>query len=302
MKRGLVSIAIILFLSNPHPIFGDPMPLSAGAALQPMTNTNVAIVKEDLSIELSYERIAVHASFTLQNQGKATSFPVGFPCEPHNAEVAGMTCRDPLRITVKGRSVLADRKVVKALGECWVWAMHFEDYAQIPMEIDYSAKIVNERYQIPLGGIFLTYYRLKTGKNWAGPIGKLTVQVKTPVETIIQVAPSGYNRRPGIIEWQFRNWEPDEDLMVVFNPMFTSRYIYRGLKSKASGDTGKHSIDRENLLKLAESFQKGMAQHKEHLTFQQQMLKWLHPIPSQGFQDVVRSSCEMMRKIADGKD
>jgi len=69
----------------------------------------------------------------------------------------------------------------------------------------------------------------------------LTIHVLTPAETIVQIAPKGYERTPGLIEWRLKDVEPAEDLCVVFDPTTTETYLQH--MSKRGAGPVQYSLD-----------------------------------------------------------
>jgi hypothetical protein len=276
-----------------HKSYADPIPLFAGKSLQALQKTNVKILEEQLSIDLSLDRMKVRAVFKFKNPGERTSFPVGFPCEPAMADMAGMSCQFPLKVQAQGKTIVPEIKSVADYGRCWVWDMRLDKDETVRLELEYSAAIVNERYSVPFAGIWFIYYPLRTGANWAGPIESLRISVSIPVETIVQIGPSGYVRSPGLVEWTLADYKPQEDLLIVLDPVQTSRYIDRGLHKKRATDS-----DKKRLLDFAESFLKEAPQFVPAYESMSKIFpRFVFP-PAQGIERTVRESYEIMRLAA----
>lgn len=270
--------------------FADPIPLLAGRPLQPLRKTAVGIVEEDLSIDVTINRLNVKAIFHLKNYGENSAFPVGFPCDPDFPDMAGMSCRSPLKVAVRGKAISTKLEPVTGYGRCWVWDMSLEKGEDVALEIGYSSEIVNERYSVPLAGIWFVYYPLRTGSNWAGSIGRLAISVSIPVDTIVQIGPAGYSRSPGLIEWHLSDYEPQEDLFVVLDPYQTSGYIDKILPIKGGAETDRRRRDA-----FGESFLAATPQIRQSYESMTRIFeRFLFP-PIQGIERVVRESCEIMR-------
>ena len=83
-------------------------PASSGQPLQALKKTNVKIVEEELNIILTLDQMKVRAVFQFKNPGGQTSFPVGLPCEPVIAGMAGINCSispESYHTGQRGRSV-----------------------------------------------------------------------------------------------------------------------------------------------------------------------------------------------------
>lgn len=292
MKKSLsiASVFLALLFSAALTSYSDPIPLLAGKPLQALTKTDVRIAHEELSVILTLDEMKVRAVLELKNPGERTSFPVGFPCESPLADMAGMNCGFPLKIKVRGKSIPAVTKHVAEYGQCWVWDMAFEKSELVRLEIEYSAPVVNERYGIPLAGIWFVHYPLRTGSNWAGPIEHLKISVSIPVETIVHAGPAGYIRKAGLLEWDLVDYEPRQDLFIVLDPHQTSRYIDAGLAKKGAPDT-----DRERTLEFAESFLKGMPQYALQYESMRGIFQDFRFPPADGIGRVVRESYDIMR-------
>jgi len=255
-KPGIVAVmAFVTALSASATAWADPLPLVAGNQLQALKKTTVRMLKEDLSIELTENTLKVRATFLFKNNGPSISLPVGFPCGQPDYEIAGMNCKSDLHVSLRGRRKVPPLKTVAKYGTCWVWDMEFGAQEEVRLDIDYSAPIVNDRYSIPLGGIYFVYYPLRTGANWDGAIGELAIHVRTPAETIVQITPKGFTRAPGLIEWRMKDAEPVQDLFVVFDPPSTGAYLWHMSERRTAPD---QSAPDAWLEKFAREFLQGL--------------------------------------------
>lgn len=272
--------------------FADPIPLLAGRPLQPLKKTTVGIVEEDLSIELTTNKLNVKAILHLKNYEESSAFPVGFPCDPDLPDMTGMSCRSPLHVAVRGKAIGTKLEAVAGYGRCWVWDMRLEKGEDVVLEIDYSSEIVNDRYSdsVPLAGVWFVYYPLRTGANWAGSIGRLTISVSIPVETIVQISPAGYTRTYGLIEWTLSDYEPMDDIFVVLDPYQTSRYISEILPKKGGAEADRRQRDA-----FGESFLAAMPEIYGSYESMASIFKRLVFPPPQGIERVVWESYEVMR-------
>jgi hypothetical protein len=295
MKRSFCSVLLFcsLFFLLVARSSADPIPLSAGRPLQALQKTQVQIVQEDLSIQLTLDRMSVRAVFQFKNPDGKTSFPVGFPCEPALADMTGMSCEHPLIVMVQGKALKTEIKSVKDYGRCWVWDMRLDKEAQARLELEYSAPIVNDRYQVPFAGVWFIYYPLRTGANWAGPIERLNIAVTMPVETIIRIGPPGYSRKAGRVEWHLSEWKPQEDLFIVLDPEHTSRYLAEILSNKnGADDNGKR------LMHFAASFLADSSGHLRYYANMDTLFRGFNFPSIEGVKPTVKESFEIMRQAA----
>ena len=224
-RAGLV-IALVGLVAGPAA--GDPRPMSAGAQPAPTQNSKIALAREDLTIRVAERKALVSARLHLRNDGPAARLLVGFPCERGvDPGVAALDCRTKIAVKVDGKKVRAKRK-----GHHWVWPMRLGAGVETDLEVAYAAPLRNDRYKIPVLGMGILHYRLTTGAAWAGPIGELSIRVELPTEAILHIAPAGYKRSSGVIEWTLKDVEPADDVAILVDPYLTSRFV-RARESKA---------------------------------------------------------------------
>lgn len=234
---------------------GDPRPMSAGAHPAPTTSTQVALVSEDLTIRVVGSEAFVRARLSLRNLGGKTNVVVGFPCEGRlDPDVAGLDCRTRIAVKRDGKKVATKRK-----GRHWVWPLRLGAGAETELEIAYRAPIRNPRYKDPALGVGLLHYRLTTGAAWAGPIRELRIRVELPTETLLHIAPAGYRRSRGVIEWHLRDVDPRDDVAIVIHPYLNSRYA-RAVKRGKEGASELRALAAE------------ITQHKDRLVKQARIL------------------------------
>lgn len=217
----------------------DPHPMSAGAnAVPAQKKVEVGIEREDLRIVVRERDVDVRADLVLANLGPAQELDVGFPCErPGNESIAQLDCRTRIAVRVDGKPVkvaMRRRPVVKGRpggdGD-WVWRMRFAPAQKTRLEVRYTAALRNDRYgNKPLAGMFAVHYRLITGAEWAGRIGRLDMRVELPREGIMAISPAGYRRSPGLVEWSLEGYSPSDDVIIIFDPMM--QMIEHGICAK----------------------------------------------------------------------
>ena len=265
----------------------DPHPMNAGAHVGPRAETKVAIARETLTIAVGWKVGDVRAELELTNPGEATTLLVGFPCEKKAPDgVATLTCDTKLDVLVAGKRV----KPRRSRNEL-TWTMTFPAGATVPLVVAYKSKFVNERYEVPLDGASHVLYRLKTGAEWAGPIGKLDIKVTVPGDAIADITPAGYTRQPGVIEWHLTDYEPAEDLVLYFPPRVFPMWI--SLMEKRAKLADKTKLDRE----LDEILKEMTDDADQYLEFAQ-LLERLFKIPApprQRLVDTLARSRELMQ-------
>jgi hypothetical protein len=197
----------------------DPMPMSAGDVPAPSSSTEIALAREELTIELTRKAAEVTAVLFLENRGAATSLPVGFPCDAgEDPGMLGLDCKTRIAVRVDGKKVAAKKK-----GAHWVWPMRFTEGQKVKLEVSYASRLRNDRYENAFMGMGTLYYRLATGARWAGPIGELSMRVHLPTDAIAHITPPGYRREHGAVIWELAAHEPDQDVALLFHPMYFGR-------------------------------------------------------------------------------
>jgi hypothetical protein len=260
-----VVVLVAVATSWPGAVCADPVPMSAGLVPVPQESTEVALVSEDLSVDVHFSSMDVVAKIVLENRGKAASLQVGFPCLPSTGpetdpETVGLSCDTKIAVKVDGVAQKLTRKKTSPEEHHWVWPMRFEPAKPVALEVRYTQRMVNERYGIPVQGMGALTYRLSTGARWAGPIQRLDMEVRLPVETVLYATPPGFTREPGRIRWSLASFDPKGDLAILFAPYETMVFLgaFRAktypeyLKLRNAG-----LFDGEALKKLAGSFAKG---------------------------------------------
>lgn len=215
----------------------DPFPMSIGGAPGPLVQTQVVLAQEDLTLGLFPTVVKVSAKLDLHNPSdKPERLEVGFPCLGATSEpVVGLACSVRPAVSVAGKPVRLGFRRGKKRAGTWVWPMVFAKDQHVEVTVSYTVPLQNPRYKVPLAGAAAVYYRLTTGARWAHSIERLDIDVTTPVETLTYLAPPGYSRTLGRINWHLTQHEPRQDVVIGLAPEETSRYLsLLGQKEMAS--------------------------------------------------------------------
>lgn len=163
--------------------------------------------------------VRVDVLFVLKNRGKAQTVTVGFPeafgYEPGMEEgETAPTIRD-FRVELDGVPVetvvqpLAKRNEEFQFDRVHLWRMHFAVG---------QTRTVRNTYRFEpsysSNGEWNVRYILKTGRLWAGPIGRIDVVVRAPIPV------RGFRFIPypeEYSEFHAINWEPDRDMEYISN-------------------------------------------------------------------------------------
>ena len=287
MKPSFVVLAFCL-AALPVASHADPVPMSAGHLPMPREGTQVGILRENLSIDVRFDAMAVVAKLVLENRGAATTLPVGFPCYTHlDEDVVGLRCETELRVEVKGEPLKPEKQPTSEDEHHWLWSIDFAPEERIEVVVRYTEPMVNERYSLPIKGMGALTYRLSTGAAWDGPIGTLDMRISLPVETITFIAPAGYEREAGFITWKLRDFEPTGDLVVTLAPYETTTYVEAfGAKTYEIYQRNKEAgaYDGARISQLAQRFEARPAQLYSALSFWFGVVPLLRdmPLPNRG--------------------
>ncbi len=236
MKRAFCLIAFSAFLSaNDAVVYEYP----DGLTVEPMGSERVQMLAETVSV-LPVEgfKVRVKANFYLKNLSeKRTRLSVGFPFRPLWGESREVLYSRDLKSQaelikkrlnlvskVNGETVKVRFKLSRE-GErlLWaVWKVSWEPGEVKVLETEYTTRW--SRWQDVMGffGYYLEYIT-ETGAGWAGKIGEALVKFRIPSElpkqgvswksaVIWQWSPGGKLLGDTVIVWEFKDWEPEENL------------------------------------------------------------------------------------------
>jgi hypothetical protein len=217
MRVALVAL-VVGGLSTGIAVAG-PQPMSAGRQPAPTTSAEIAVVREDLTIRVIGREARVDARLQLRNLGATTKTLVGFPCERKiERGVHALDCKTPVAVKLGGKRVRAALK-----GKHRVWSLQLAGGAETDLEVSYRTHLRDDKN--PAESLGLLHYRLATSAAWAGPIGELRIRVELPTKAVLFIAPAGYTREPGVIEWNLRDVEPTHDVAILVHPFYSGRYL-----------------------------------------------------------------------------
>ena len=183
MSRALLRAPLVLVLLAAGRAAADPQPMSAGDLPQPIEETQIAIAREDLLIDVGAKHAEVRATLRLENRGGDAKITVGFPCDTTEyAGAHGLECKTRIAVAADGKKLAARLKKTSKTRKHWIWPMRFAAGQTVTLVVSYRTRLINDRYPIPAHGMGTLYYRLATGAHWAGPIGELHMEVRLPTD------------------------------------------------------------------------------------------------------------------------
>jgi len=214
-----------------------------GDGVQPLHQTEVQMVAEEVRVKVSPERSEVEATFTLLNRGPAVNLLVGFPqaleqAGPERAEFGDDTALHDFRAWVGGREVPAKLEKAATGGqgsqagersppESGPHALPpYPAWYTFPVSLASGEKVeVRNTYWVKntawSNGEVETGYILQSGATWAGRIGRGRVElVLEGIEPyqVIGARPGNWRlEKENTYVWEFADWEPDQDITLHFS-------------------------------------------------------------------------------------
>jgi len=205
--------------------------IGIGGTIAPMkSHPSIVLRSEVVRVKMNSEYADVDCTFVLHNTGKATSALIGFPERGGGTDV-GPSARgfEYFRSFVDGKPVKV--RVYKQEGG-------YGGYSRWYVKRVYfragQTRVIRNLYRMQLGGDSTGgrsfEYTLSTGASWKGKIGRadIVIQLTGPAlrnATEWHIYPKGYQRVKNQIVWQFRNFEPREDIDIRFRPAYYHLYF-----------------------------------------------------------------------------
>jgi hypothetical protein len=247
----LCTLAVLLgFVA---PLHADTTPMAptpwSGETPVPGAATEVTLDEETVRLWVEPQRTSVEAVFFFRNPGPAVRLQMGFPGHARftdfRAWVDGETAR-PRLVTLPKIPEGAQNLEARRYARWFVWTVRFGAGARVTVKVTYRTPPESRRFAFnwPDGSAsesacwnnpeegalhdrmkeYWTGYVLRTGAAWRGPIRKARVEVRLKgldLETLRSVLPDGAKKVDGGLVWEFRDFEPDEDIFVTYNPVLT---------------------------------------------------------------------------------
>lgn len=266
MHRLLILTVAAAWLADVAP---DPVSRT-GEALAPHRKTQIEMTAEVVTITLGSEEARVKAVFSLKNTGKeGEKLEVGFPTAVMPGEYSvsrekvdvkrwGDAVIRDFKASVDGKEVKAEAKHANQTKEYYVrgwlcWTMEFDAGQARTVEVSYRFATRDDNYTTssPLRNRQATYI-LKTGAGWKNAIGSAKVILEFGEITdrhLIKAAPEPTSKEAGSWTWQWKDWEPDTDILLQYR-------VYADAKeaaAKLADVVAKNGDDGDALLDLADN-------------------------------------------------
>lgn len=226
MRRWTGGLIILLLLALPGVAAADDASLGRmGEAVQPVHNTQVRMIEEEVNIRVYRYKCEVTATFLFRNDGPATTVLVGFPEGGVDSEWAGgdsllhdfATELDGKPVTVKREPGLRPDKDPRSYDyPSWLtWEVGFLAGETRRIKNTYWVKNTHNS-----SGWMETGYVMTTGSLWNGPIGRAKVTMELMdirPSQLIGVFPGDYEFQGNKLVWDWEGIEPTQDMRLVFD-------------------------------------------------------------------------------------
>jgi hypothetical protein len=199
----------------------DSAVVGVGGVIKPMKNhPSIVLRSHVVKIKLTPEYADVDCTFVLHNTGKATSVLIGFPESGGGDIVVPKMGFRYFRSYVDGKRVQVrvqeQRRDVDPGG-------YFRWYLKRVRFGAGQTRVIRNVYRAPLGAISTGHnffdYILTTGASWKGKIGRSDIIVElSGLKHVVdlEIRPEGYRRVGNRIVWRLENYEPKENIFIMF--------------------------------------------------------------------------------------
>lgn len=199
-------------------VYANSAPLRAtGQTVIPDKTVPVRLESENISIDLTSYEADVECEFHLVNKGPAATYRIGFPAGK-NEELEHFSAGNGKGISYDVKTLPLDPRVSND-GKMYFWKVF-----DVPFGSSGKMEKLQNHYSVRVNRYGLSeltdrYFRyiLKTGAFWEGKIKKANVTVYlrgVPFDQITRIYPAGYKVKNNIITWEFKNFEPIEDIEI----------------------------------------------------------------------------------------
>lgn len=232
----IIAVTICCFIAHCD---DSAMSIVEGGAVQPMhEHSSIHMVRETVDVKLGSRvgnqwPVFVHCLFEFQNNGLATDANMGFPelaQASGDAEARGRlkgfkSWVDGQPVGIKYLPSSLNPKDEPQIYKAWfVKKVHFDAGQTHKVVVVYSSRLgYANTAGTPEGIVFLFSYIMRSGANWAGPIGEALINVDVSATNGrygITGSPSGYKSSNNKLVWKFSDFEPTEDIGITLTQKF----------------------------------------------------------------------------------
>jgi hypothetical protein len=199
----------------------DSAVVGVSGVIKPMeSHPSIVLRSHVVKIKITPEYADVDCTFVLHNTGKATSVLIGFPESGGGDIVVPKMGFEYFRSYVDGKRVQVrvqeQRRDVDPGG-------YFRWYLKRVRFGAGQTRVIRNVYRAPLGAISTGHdffdYILTTGASWKGKIGRSDIIVElSGLKHVVdlEIRPEGYRRVGNRIVWRLENYEPKENIFIMF--------------------------------------------------------------------------------------
>jgi hypothetical protein len=199
----------------------DSAVVGIGGVIKPMENHPSIVLRSHMvKVKITPEYADVDCTFVLHNTGKATRVLIGFPESGGGDIVVPKMGFEYFRSYVDGKRVQVrvqeQRRDVDPGG-------YFRWYLKRVRFGAGQTRVIRNVYRAPLGAISTGHdffdYILTTGASWKGKIGRSDIIVElSGLKHVVdlEIRPEGYRRVGNRIVWRLENYEPKENIFIMF--------------------------------------------------------------------------------------
>jgi hypothetical protein len=184
------------------------------------SHPSIVLRSQVVKVKLTPDYADVDCTFVLHNTGKATSVLIGFPESGGGDIVVPKMGFEYFRSYVDGKRVQV--RVQEQRRESGPDG-YFRWYLKRVRFGAGQTRVIRNVYRAPLGAISTGHnffdYILTTGASWKGKIGRSDIIVElSGLDHVadLEIRPKGYRRVGNRIVWRLENYEPNEDIFIVF--------------------------------------------------------------------------------------
>lgn len=222
MRISVWAAGLLVFLPA-HAAYPDTFPYSP-----PIPDPQGIVLKsQTVTIELSRSEMNIEAVFTLENTNPAeVTLKIAFPAPLFKP-------LENFEVQEDGHSVPTEYVRTHYTSD-HVWSSHFPVHYSKTVRVRYamgtwrySGILSYLRGKKPDRGRSwydwnrVAWYQLTSGAWWQGPIGQAEITVRLngiPESAIAWIRPEGAVVENGSIHWLLKNFEPDSDIIVSYEP------------------------------------------------------------------------------------
>ena len=221
MKAFQLCVSVALATLSVLGWCNDTAVVGIGGVIKPMENhPSIVLRSHVVKVKITPEYADVDCTFVLHNTGKATSVLIGFPESGGGDIVVPKMGFRYFRSYVDGKRVQVrvqeQRRDVDPGG-------YFRWYLKRVRFGAGQTRVIRNVYRAPLGAISTGHdffdYILTTGASWKGKIGRSDIIVElSGLDHVVdlEIRPEGYRRVGNRIVWRLENYEPKENIYIVF--------------------------------------------------------------------------------------